>query len=158
MPEQDGATERILIVEDEANARAGYETLLRKWGYTVLGVGSAEEALERFTEFQPSLLIADVELPGMGGLALLAKLSEELTNVPAIVITGRGSEERAVAAIESGAFWYIEKPLRAPVLRALLDRALGRSRDKKQVAALTRQLRDSGRLGSLVGGSKTMRE
>jgi DNA-binding NtrC family response regulator len=156
MAEQNSDSERILIVEDEANARAGYEALLRKWGYSVLGVGSAEEALERFAEFQPSLVIADVELPGMDGLAFLGRLSEELSQVPAIVITGRGSEERAVAAIEAGAFWYIEKPLRAPVLRALLDRALGRSRDKKQVTALTRQLRDSGRLGSLIGGSKPM--
>jgi DNA-binding NtrC family response regulator len=158
MSEDNNSTARILIVEDEANARAGYEALLRKWGYTVLGVASGEEALEQFAEFQPALVIADVELPGIDGLALLGRLGEELKNTPAIVITGRGSEDRAVAAIEAGAFWYIEKPLRAPVLRALLDRALGRMRDKKQVAALTRQLRDSGKLGSLVGNSKSMLE
>jgi DNA-binding NtrC family response regulator len=158
MGDENNATARILIVEDEANARAGYEALLRKWGYTVLGVASGEEALEHFGEFQPALLIADVELPGMDGLALLGRLGEELKSTPAIVITGRGSEDRAVAAIEAGAFWYIEKPLRAPVLRALLDRALGRLRDKKQVAALTRQLRDAGKLGNLVGSSKSMLE
>lgn len=158
MAETTSATERILIVEDEQNARAGYEALLRKWGYTVLGVGSGEDALDKFSEFQPALIIADVELPGIDGLALLARMGDELQNVPAIIITGRGSEDRAVAAIESGAFWYIEKPLQATVLRALLDRALGRSRDRKQVAALTRQMRDSGRLGSLVGGSKSMQE
>src|SRR5579864_7335607 len=158
MADEAATPERILIVEDEQNARAGYEALLRKWGYHLLGVGSGEEALEKFSEFQPALIIADVELPGMDGLALLHKLAEELQNVPAIVITGRGSDDRAVAAIEAGAFWYIEKPLKAPVLRALLERALGRSHDRKQVAALTRQLRDAGRLGSLVGESKTMRE
>jgi DNA-binding NtrC family response regulator len=157
MPEEANDAARILIVEDEENARTGYEALLRKWGYTVLGVGTAEGALENIPEFQPSLVIADVELPGMNGLELLSHL-EDLQNVPAIVITGRGSDDRAVAAIEAGAFWYIEKPLKAPVLRALLERALGRSHDRKQVAALTRQLRDAGRLGSLVGESKTMRE
>ena len=157
MPEDANDAARILIVEDEENARAGYEALLRKWGYTVLGVASAEDALERIPEFQPSLVIADVELPGMNGLELLAHL-DDLQNLPAIVITGRGSDDRAVAAIEAGAFWYIEKPLKAPVLRALLDRALGRLRDRKQVAALTRQLRDAGRLGHLVGESKNMRE
>ena len=47
------AAERILIVEDEVNARQGYEALLRKWGYEVLGVGSAEDALARFAEFAP---------------------------------------------------------------------------------------------------------
>lgn len=149
---------RVLIVEDEENARTGYEALLLKWGYVVLGVSSGEEALEQFPDFQPSLLIADVELPGIDGLELLKRLGDELQNIPAIIITGRGSDERAVAAIESGAFWYIEKPLKAPILRALLDRALGRSRDRKQVAALTRQMRDAGRLGNLVGESKTMRE
>jgi DNA-binding NtrC family response regulator len=75
-----------------------------------------------------------------------------------IIITGRGSDERIVQAIEAGAYYYIEKPLKPPVLRALLDRALGRVRDQQAVAALTRQLRDAGRLGTLVGGSREMQE
>jgi DNA-binding NtrC family response regulator len=151
-------TDRVLIVEDEQNARQGYEALLRRWGLDVLGVGTAEDALARFFEYRPAVLIADVELPGMDGLALLHRLGEELQRVPAIIITGKGSDERAVAAIEAGAFWYIEKPLQAPVLRALLDRALGKARDRRKVAALTRQLRDAGRLGDLVGDSRPMRD
>ncbi|MBI3404258.1 MAG: sigma-54-dependent Fis family transcriptional regulator [Acidobacteria bacterium] len=149
---------RILIVEDEPNARLGYEALLRSWGCEVLGVGSAEDALAKFNEFAPSILIADVELPGMNGLELLGRLAAELVAVPAIVITGRGSEERAVAAIEAGAFWYIEKPMKAPVLRALLERALGRVRDKRTADSLTRQLRAAGRLGDLAGTSKAMQQ
>src|SRR5207245_11648826 len=94
----------------------------------------------------------------MNGLDLLSQLGAELTDVPAIIITGKGSEERAVAAIEAGAFWYIEKPLKAAVLRALLDRALGKARDRREVAALTRQLRDAGRSGDLLGSSKPMQE
>jgi DNA-binding NtrC family response regulator len=150
--------ERVLIVEDEENARLGYEALLRKWGLDVLGVASAEEALARFSEYSPAILIADVELPGMNGLALLAALGEDLRATPAIIITGKGSDERAVQAIEAGAFWYIEKPLKAAILRALLDRALGKARDRQQLAALRRQLRDAGRVGRLIGGSKAMQE
>ena len=152
------APDRVMIVEDEENARIGYEALLRRWGHEVLGVGSAEDALARFTEFSPTVLIADVELPGMNGLDLLAKLGDELKTVPAIIITGKGSEERVIAAIEAGAFWYIEKPLKAAVLRSLLDRAMGRVRDRRQVDALTRQLRETGRLGDLIGGSKNMQD
>src|ERR1700733_14481495 len=85
------AADRILIVEDEENARIGYEALLRRWGYEVLGVGNAEDALARFSEFAPAVLIADVELPGMNGLDLLARLGDELQTVPAIIITGNGS-------------------------------------------------------------------
>jgi DNA-binding NtrC family response regulator len=148
--------DRILIVEDEDNARKGYEQLLQRWGYDVLGVSSAEDALAKFSSFQPDTLIADVELPGMNGLDLLKQLGEEILDVPAIIITGKGSEERAVAAIESGAFWYIEKPLKGPVLRALLDRALSKARDKRNLAVLQRQLREAGRQGDLVGSSKPM--
>jgi DNA-binding NtrC family response regulator len=150
--------DRVLIVEDEENARKGYEQLLQRWGYEVLGVGSAEEVLAKFASYQPDTLIVDVELPGMNGLDLLKQLGPELHDVPAIIITGRGSEERAVSAIESGAFWYIEKPLKGPVLHALLDRALSKARDIRQLALLQRQLRESGRLGELVGASKAMQE
>jgi len=150
--------QRILIVEDEENARKGYEALLRKWNYEVLGVGSGEDALAKFPEFRPGVILADVELPGMNGLDLLAHLGEEIQQIPVIIITGRGSDERVVQAIEAGAFWYIEKPLKPPVLKALLDRALGRSRDRKAVAALTRQLREAGKLGVLVGASRPMQE
>lgn len=150
--------QRILIVEDEENARKGYEALLRKWEFEVLGVGSGEEALAKFPEFSPEVILADVELPGMNGLDLLRHLGEEIQRIPVIIITGRGSDERVVQAIEAGAFWYIEKPLKPPVLRALLDRAFGRLRDRRAVAALTRELRDAGKLGVLVGTSSAMQE
>jgi DNA-binding NtrC family response regulator len=156
--DQERSTDRVLIVEDEENARRGYEALLRKWGLDVLGVSSAEDALARFSEYRPAILIADVELPGMDGLTLLDRLGKELESVPAIIITGKGSEERAVAAIEAGAFWYIEKPLKGAVLHALLDRALGKARDRQRVAALTRQLREAGRIGELIGSAKVMQD
>src|SRR5438046_378940 len=150
--------DRVLIVEDEENARKGYEQLLQRWGYEVLSVGTAEDALAKFGSYQPDTLIADVELPGMNGLDLFSQRAHELTDVAAIIITGTGSEERAVAAIEAGAFWYIEKPLKGPVLRALLERALGKARDARQLVVLQRQLREAGRLGDLVGASKPMQD
>ena len=150
--------QRVLIVEDEENARKGYEALLCRWNFEVLGVGSGEDALARFPEFGPRVVLADVELPGINGLELLRRLGEEVHRTPVILITGRGSDERVVQAIEAGAYWYIEKPLKPQVLRALLDRALGRVRDQQAVAALTRDLRQAGKLGALVGASKAMQE
>ena len=158
MAEETSASKRILIVEDEQNARAGYEALLRKWGYAVLGVGSGEEALEKFTEFQPHLMLSDVNLPGMDGLELLRRLSEEHQEVPTIVITGDPSDDRTVKVIEAGAYWFIVKPHSNPVLRALISRAFRQILSDHQVVSLTRELRDTGRLGSLIGGSKTMRD
>jgi DNA-binding NtrC family response regulator len=158
MPSEKPNLPRILIVEDEDNARKGYEALLRRWNFEVIGVASGEEALAKFQDFQPSVILLDVELPGMNGLNLLTHLGEEIQRIPVIIITGRGSDERVVQAIEAGAYWYIEKPLKPPVLRALLDRALGRVRDQQAVAALTRDLRSAGKLGVLVGSSPAMQD
>jgi DNA-binding NtrC family response regulator len=158
MATETSSLQRILIVEDEENARKGYEALLRKWNCEVLGVGSSEDALAKFPEFHPQVILADVELPGMNGLDFIRQLGDEIQDIPVIIITGRGSDERVVQAIEAGAFWYIEKPLKPPVLHALLDRAVGRVRDRQAVAVLTRQLRDAGKLGTLVGTSPAMQE
>ncbi len=158
MASDNHSMQRILIVEDEENARKGYEALLRKCDYEVLGVASGEDALARFPEFAPHVILADVELPGMNGLELLGHLSEEIKQIPVIIITGRGSDERVVQSIEAGAYWYIEKPLKFPVLQALLKRALERVQDKQAVAALTRELREAGKLGVLVGASGAMQD
>ena len=158
MAADNASLQRILIVEDEDNARKGYEALLRKWDCEVLGVPSGEEALAKYAEFSPQVIIADVELPGMNGLELLRHLGDEILRVPVVIITGRGSDERVVQSIEAGAFWYIEKPLKPHILRALLDRALGRVRDQQAVAALRRDLRGAGKLGAMVGASNVMQE
>src|SRR3984957_15356170 len=150
--------QRILIVEDEDNARKGYEALLRKWNWEILGVGSGEEALAKFQEYQPDLILADVELPGMNGLDLLAQLGEDIARIPVIIITGRGSDERVIQAIEAGAYWYIEKPLKPLILRALIERALGHARDQQTVVALRRALRAAGKIGLLVGASGPMQD
>ncbi len=158
MAPDNASLQRILIVEDEDNARKGYEALLRKWDCEVLGVPSGEEALAKYAEFSPQVIIADVELPGMNGLEFLRHLGDEILRVPVVIITGRGSDERVVQSIEAGAFWYIEKPLKPHILRALLDRALGRARDQQAVAALRRDLRGAGKLGAMVGASNVMQE
>src|SRR6202522_2992273 len=150
--------QRILIVEDEDNARKGYEALLRKWNWEILGVGSGEEALAKFQEYQPDLILADVELPGMNGLDLLAQLGEEIARIPVIIITGRGSDERVVQAIQAAAYWYIEKPPTPPVSRALIERALGPARDQQTVVAVRRDLRAAGKIGALVGTSEPMQD
>src|SRR5438128_5660425 len=103
--------DRVLIVEDEDNARKGYEQLLQRGGCDVVGVGPAEEALAKFASYQPDTLIADVELPGMNGLDLLKQRGTELQGAPALVITGKGNERRAVEEIEPGGYRNSEEPL-----------------------------------------------
>src|SRR5207244_11301706 len=85
--------DHILIVEDEDNARKGYEQLLQRWGYDVLGVGAAEEVLAKFAGYQPETLIAGVELPGMNGRDLRNQFGPELDGVPALNLNGKGNDQ-----------------------------------------------------------------
>src|SRR5260370_333550 len=137
--------DRVLIVEDEDNARKGYEQLLQRWGCDVVGVGTAEEALAKFASYQPDTLIADVELPGMNGLDLLRQLGPELYGVPAIIITGKGSEERAVAAIEAGGVSENQKDVEGARLRAALVPAAGEAVDPARPTVGTERDRRKGR-------------
>jgi len=96
--------QRVLIVEDEENARKGYEALLRKWGCEVLGVGSGEDALARFREFQPAVMIADVELPGMNGLELIQRLGEPHHGLTEMFIVADGESclfQQDIATIDA---------------------------------------------------------
>src|SRR5579863_4516691 len=84
--------DRVLIVEDEENARKGYEQLLQRWGCEVLGVGTAEDALAKFASFQPDSLIPPAESPAITALDSPGKFGPDITDVPAIIIPGKGSE------------------------------------------------------------------
>jgi len=73
--------DRVLIVEDEDNARKGYEQLLQRW-VRRCGRGNGRRSASKIASYQPDTLIADVELPGMNGLNLLKQLGSELYDVP----------------------------------------------------------------------------
>jgi CheY-like chemotaxis protein len=145
---------RILLVYDEDYPREAYRALLRKWNCDVLDVGSGEEALDKYLEFQPEVVLTTLELPDMGGLDFLRRLGGEITRVPVIVITASGSDERVMQALDAGAFWYVEEPAKPPVLRALLDRAIGKSRE---AAANSERLEPHAIRGSAHSGSAMSR-
>jgi len=113
MASDNNSLQRILIVEDEENARKGYEALLKKWDCEVLGVGSSEDALAKFHEFSPNVMVADVELPGMDGLTVtrMLKSDPKTADLPVVALTAnamKGDEQEAIAAGCSG---YITKPI-----------------------------------------------
>src|SRR6266852_1149374 len=75
--EQRGTSERVLIVEDDAAARVGLEQLVRSWGFIAESAGDGEEALEKLTTFRPDIVITDLVMPRMDGLALLRSLPQQ---------------------------------------------------------------------------------
>jgi two-component system nitrogen regulation response regulator NtrX len=101
----------ILIVDDEPGVRTALTGVLRDEGYTVEAVPSGEACLERVTQGTVDLVLLDVWLPGLDGLATLARLRERQVDVQVVLISGHGNIEFAVRAIKMGAFDFVEKPL-----------------------------------------------
>ncbi len=101
----------ILIVDDEPGVRSSLSGVLRDEGYTVEAVPSGEACLDRMIRGPVDLIVLDVWLPGMDGLATLAKLRERQVDSQVVLISGHGNIESAVRAIKLGAFDFVEKPL-----------------------------------------------
>ena len=91
-----GATERVLIVEDELHALAGLAELVSGWGYRTETARDGIEGLEKVAEWFPGIIVTDLKMPRMDGLELLSRLGEMQLNAAVIVLTAQGSIERAV--------------------------------------------------------------
>jgi two-component system nitrogen regulation response regulator NtrX len=101
----------VLIVDDEAGVRSALSGVLRDEGYGVEAVDSGEACLDRLSRGVYDVIVLDIWLPGMDGLATLSKLRERRVDSPVVMISGHGNIESAVRAIKLGAYDFVEKPL-----------------------------------------------
>src|SRR5687768_10169532 len=101
----------ILIVDDEPGVRSALGGVLRDEGYNVDAVESGEACLDRLSRRVFDVVVLDVWLPGMDGLATLARMRERQVDAQVVIISGHGNVESAVRAIKRGAFDFVEKPL-----------------------------------------------
>ena len=101
----------VLIVDDEAGVRSALSGVLRDEGYVVEAVESGEACLDRAARAPYDVIVLDIWLPGMDGLATLARLRERRVDAPVVMISGHGNIESAVKAIKLGAYDFVEKPL-----------------------------------------------
>jgi DNA-binding NtrC family response regulator len=152
------ARTRILVVEDEAHERQGLAELLDTWGYEVDNAADGSDAMEKIASFEPSLVISDLQMPRMGGMELLRRVSEMRPGTSFIMLTGHGSIEEAVEATKLGAFNFLEKPLDPKRLQVELRNCVERQVSERELEVARRRLRDLGVLGSLVGHSQQMQQ
>src|SRR5262245_36804384 len=164
IPEQSGAQsphtvpERVLIVEDDQAARVGLEQLLKSWGFVAESAVDGEDALEKVTSFRPAIVISDLVMPRMDGLALLRALQTQGADVTTLLLTAQGTVETAVEAMKEGAYDYLTKPIDIQRLKILLDKIVERLETQREVKALRRQLREHGTFGPMIGNSPEMRK
>ncbi len=128
----------ILIVDDEPDIRLLVDGILRDEGYDTRQAGDAESAIAAFRARRPTLVILDVWLQGskLDGLGVLQAITDETPPVPVVMISGHGTIETAVSAIQQGAYDFIEKPFQADRLLLCVSRALEAARLARENAEL----------------------
>lgn len=150
---------RVLIVDDEPDAANILSALLASWGYETDTAADGLAALKRAEEFLPAVVITDVLMPRLDGFGLLRELRKHLPEIAVILLTGQGSVEMALRAIQDeGAYHYFEKPIDVNNLRIVVERAVDYGNARRENEALRRQLRDRGAFGELVGNCEPMRQ
>jgi two-component system nitrogen regulation response regulator NtrX len=116
----------ILIVDDEPDIRLLVEAILRDEGFEARSAGSSDDAIAAYRARRPNLVILDVWLQGskLDGIGILEAMHQEDASVPVVMISGHGTIETAVAAIQRGAYDFIEKPFNSDRLLLVVRRAL----------------------------------
>ena len=119
---------QILVVDDDAISRKILVQLLASAGYECRECDDGTKALELIYANQPSLLLLDFDMPGLDGADVLKRLRSDnnpaVAQIPAIMLTGHGSEESEVRCLQAGADDFVTKPINAAVLRARIETQL----------------------------------
>ncbi len=147
---------RILIVDDEANARAALSEILREEGYATETAADGFKALGKLEEFQPDVVLTDLKMPGLDGIGLMEKAEALLPEATFVVMTAFGTIESAVEAIKKGAYNYLTKPLDFGVLAVVVERAVERARLLQENTRLRTRLRERNAFGHVIGNHPSM--
>lgn len=113
---------RILVVDDEENARIGLSRLLAQEGFVVESVANGYEALDYLRQQDVNLIVTDINMPEMNGIAFLRELNKHFPKSNVIMITAYGGVESYIEAMNLGAFEYINKPVKIDELKSILKK------------------------------------
>jgi DNA-binding NtrC family response regulator len=149
----------ILVVDDDSQQRSDIAEMVESLGFQVATATNGEDALAKLTSFPANVILTDLVMPRMDGVALLRVLAERGDRTPTIVLTGFGSVDQAISFVHDlKAFWFLEKPVQPEVMRTLLERALQQNELIVETERLNRQLSYQGILDDLIGESPCMKE
>ncbi len=146
----------ILVVEDDLRVGESLCLLLKRRGYKTLFATNGREALQLFRQQEINLVITDLVMPKMDGIALLEAIKSLRPETEVIVISAQGTIEKAVQAMKLGAFDFIEKPINPRVISLLVERALERQTLVIQNRDLRSKLEDRFHFKNIVGKSEKM--
>jgi two-component system NtrC family response regulator len=150
--------ETVLIVDDEKNYPHILSAVLEEEGFKALTAHSGHEALEILEDAEVDLVLTDMKMPAMDGMELLERIKAKELDIPVIMMTAHGTVDKAVEAMQKGAYTYILKPFDNERLVIYVNKAIAMYRVVKE----NRQLRNAVELqysfGNIIGKSKVMQD
>ncbi len=150
--------ETILIVDDEKNYLLVLSAVLEEEGHEVLTAQSGPDALEILKSSDIDLVLTDMKMPGMDGMELLERVKMHDVDLPVIMMTAHGSVDKAVEAMQKGAYSYILKPFDNERLVLFVRKAVSVYQVIKENRRLRSAVESQHRYGSIIGKSKPMRD
>lgn len=128
------ANEKILVVDDEAPVRESLMRVLRAVGFRVEGASSGPEGIQKLAADSYDLLVVDIRMPGMDGLEMMRQAKARDPYVSGLFLTGYGSIDTAIEALEVGAYGFVLKPVAPDRLLRMVEEALARARTAREAA------------------------
>jgi len=150
--------ETVLIVDDEKNYPPIIAAVLQEEGYETLTANSGQEALETLKQSDVDLVVTDMKMPGMDGMTLLEKIKAQDADLPVIMMTAYGTVEKAVEAMQKGAYNYILKPFDNDRLVLYVKKACEIYQVVKENRRLRSVVMSQYQFGNIIGKSKAMEE
>ncbi len=149
---------RILVVDDELSMREFLSILLEREGYDVSVAGSAVDALRLMESALFDLVLSDVNMPGLSGIELLARIKEKSPETAVLMLTAFSTAEQAVEAMKLGAYDYLCKPFKNDELKQLIKNALEKQGLKRENRLLKKDAGERDSFCGIIGKSRKMRE
>lgn len=134
---------KLLVVDNDPKTLKVLEMRLKNEGYEIALAKNGKQALQVFSEFEPDLVLVDVNMPGVSGLEVLAEIKLKIPELPVIVMTAFSSEEVAVDAVKKGANDYVTKPFNSKEICQVIKENIERSRMLKSRGQLLEKLKTS---------------
>jgi len=152
------AFQNVLVVDDEESMRHLLTVILSDRGYDVRAVSNGEDALRELATRDYDLVLSDVRMPRMDGVALLRKALDLHPGLTVIVMSAYGTHDTAIEAMKAGAYDYVSKPFKPDEVLLVLRKAEERLRLSRENRRLRSQLAADRGLESFVGASPTVQE
>jgi len=149
---------RVLVIDDDLSTLELMKYQLESKDFSVFTANNGEIGEKLFKDQEFDIVLTDFNLPDIDGVEVVKRCREISPDTEIIMITGFGSASKAVEATKAGAFYYVEKPVNFDDLFVLIEKAVERKQQGKEIKTLREKLTDVDSYEGIIGGSKKMQE